>query len=43
MIKLDFFNFFKIGSEKKFQPVFVNDVAKAVSFLVKNESKKRYF
>ena len=31
-----------IGSETKFQPVFVNDVAKAVSFLVKNNCKKRY-
>ena len=49
----DFFNRFarmamispfipSIGSEKKFQPVYVNDVAKAVSFLVKNKSKKRY-
>ena len=49
----DFFNRFarmalispvlpSIGSETKFQPVFVNDVAKAVTFLVKNKSEKRY-
>jgi NADH dehydrogenase len=30
-----------VGSKTKFQPVFVGDVAKAVSFLVKNKSKKR--
>ncbi len=49
----DFFNRFarmamispfipSIGSSTKFQPVFVNDVARAVSYLVKNGSKKRY-
>ena len=49
----DFFNRFarmalispvlpSVGSSTKFQPVFVNDVAKAVTFLVKNKSKRRY-
>ncbi|OUX44270.1 hypothetical protein CBE37_01300 [bacterium TMED277] len=49
----DFFNRFarmalispvlpSIGSETKFQPVFVDDVAKAVTFLVKNKCEKRY-
>ena len=49
----DFFNRFarmalispvlpSVGSSTKFQPVFVNDVAKAVTFLVKNKSEKRY-
>ncbi len=49
----DFFNRFarmalispvlpSVGSATKFQPVFVNDVAKAVTFLVINKSEKRY-
>ncbi len=49
----DFFNRFagmalispvlpSVGSATKFQPVFVNDVAKAVTFLVKNKCEKRY-
>ncbi len=49
----DFFNRFarmamispllpSIGSETKFQPVFVNDVAKAVNYLVENQSNKKY-
>ena len=49
----DFFNRFarmalispvlpSISSGTKFQPVFVNDVARAVTFLVKNKSEKRY-
>ena len=31
-----------VGSSTKFQPVYVNDVAKAVSFLVESDQRKRY-